>query len=45
MTIHKMVEMELKPGELIVSMVSHQYYIVIVTDRGTIYKINIEDRI
>lgn len=39
MQVHETLLIELKPGELVVSATYYRDSIVVVTDRGTIYKI------
>jgi hypothetical protein len=39
MTAHEMLKIPLKAAETVVSVTSHRDYIIVVTDRGTIYKI------
>ncbi len=38
-SIREIAQVSLRPGEVIVSMTNFRDYILIITDRGTIYKI------
>lgn len=39
MTVHRMFDIELKPGEFVVSATAFRDYLIVVTDRGTVYKV------
>jgi len=42
-TIHKVSNIELSPSEIVVSAISYRDYVLVITDRGTIYKITMEE--
>ncbi len=39
MEIHEFANIALRPSEIVVSAVAYRDYILVVTDRGTIYKV------
>jgi len=39
MEVKKSVEMVLEPGETVVAMVTFRNYVLVITDKGTIYQI------